>query len=269
MHFGSDLRQRVISGALLAGAAVIAVVLGGWICALFVALGTGVMAWELTRMTRGGPGFGRPDAILAVAAGAAAPLIAEGFGLVSALAVATALSVVAGIWLARKTPRPDLLVLGIFLLASAGAFFIWMRDLDGHGLSIAVWLALVVAAADMGGYFVGRAIGGPKLAPTLSPNKTRSGAIGGIVFAVAVSAVFALVMGGSPLILAVIAALTAIVSQVGDLVESKTKRRFGVKDSSALIPGHGGVLDRFDALVAASLFVGIVLMLAPSLTSQW
>lgn len=269
MRFGSDLRQRVISGALLAGAAVIAVVLGGWVSALFVALGTGVMAWELTRMTRGVLGFRLPGAILALLTGASAPIVVESFGLVPALITATVLSIVTGFWLARKTPRPDLLALGIFLLACAGAFFVWMRDLEQHGLSIAVWLALVVAAADMGGYFVGRAIGGPKLAPVLSPNKTWSGAIGGIVFAVVMSVIFALVVGGNPLILAAIAAPTAIVSQAGDLAESKTKRRFNVKDSSALIPGHGGVLDRFDALTAASLFVGIVLFLFPALIRQW
>ncbi len=269
MRFGSDLRQRVISGALLAGAAVIAVVLGGWVCTLFVALGTGVMAWELTRMTRGVLGFRLPGAVLAFVTGAAAPIIVESVGLMPALITATALSVVTGFWLARKTPRPDLLALGIFLLACAGAFFVWLRGLEDIGLTVTIWLAIIVAAADMGGYFVGRTIGGPKLAPLLSPNKTWSGALGGIAFAILASEVVALLVEGKPVIFAVLAAATAIVSQAGDLVESATKRRFGVKDSSALIPGHGGVLDRFDALAAASLFVGAVLSLFPSLISQW
>ncbi len=269
MRFGTDLRQRVISGALLAGAAAIAVVLGGWVNALFVALGTGVMAWELTRMTRGVLGFRLLGAILAFLAGAAPPLVLEAFGLMPALATATAMSVIAGFGLARKTPRPELLALGILLLAYAGTFFVWLRDIEGHGLSIAVWVALVVVAADMGGYFCGRAIGGPKLAPVLSPNKTWAGAIGGLVFAFVVSEVFSLVVGADLLILGALAALTAVVSQAGDLVESATKRRFGVKDSSALIPGHGGVLDRFDALAAAALFVGVTLCIFPSLIVQW
>lgn len=269
MRFGSDLRQRVISGALLAGAAVIAVTLGGWVSALFVALGTGIMAWELTRMTRGVLGFRLPGAMLAFLTGAAAPVVVEVAGIVPALATASVLSVVTGFGLARKTPRPELLALGIFLLACAGAFFVWLRDLDSIGLTIVIWLVLVVVAADMGGYFVGRAVGGPKLAPILSPNKTWAGALGGITFAVIASEMVALVVQGKPVVFALLAALTAIVSQAGDLIESATKRRFGVKDSSALIPGHGGVLDRFDALAAASLFVGLVLFLFPSLIRQW
>jgi len=269
MRFGADLRQRVISGFLLAGAAVIAVVLGGWVNALFVAFGTGVMAWELTRMTRGVLGFRLVGAVLAFLTGFIPPVVLEAAGLMPALVTATALSVVAGFGLARKTPRPELLALGILLLAYAGTFFVWLRDIEGHGLAIAVWLALVVVAADMGGYFCGRAIGGPKLAPVLSPNKTWAGAIGGIVFAFVVSEVFSLVVGADLLVLGALAALTAIVSQAGDLTESATKRRFGVKDSSALIPGHGGVLDRFDALAAASLFVGLALALFPGLIAQW
>ena len=269
MRFGADLRQRVISGFLLAGAAAIAVVLGGWVNALFVALGTGVMAWELTRMTRGVLGFRLVGAILAFVAGAMPPIVLEAVGLMPALITATVLSVIAGFGLARKTPRPELLALGILLLAYAGTFFVWLRDIEGNGLAIAIWVAIVVVAADMGGYFCGRAIGGPKLAPVLSPNKTWAGAIGGIVFAFAVSEIFSLIVGADLLVLGILAALTAIVSQAGDLTESATKRRFGVKDSSTLIPGHGGVLDRFDALAGASLFVGIALNLFPSLIAQW
>ncbi len=259
----------MISGVLLAGAAAVAVTLGGWINALFVALGTGAMTWELARMMRGDLGFPKSSAILAFVIGALPPLVVEGVGIVPALAFALVSSVVAGFFLGRKTLRPDLLALGVFMVVCAGAFFVWLRDLPENGLAIAIWLALVVAAADMGGYFAGRAIGGPKLAPILSPNKTWAGSIGGIVFAMAVSGIFAVVVGGSALILAPIAAITAIVSQAGDLAESATKRRFGVKDSSALIPGHGGVLDRFDALTSASLFVGLVLALFPGLIVQW
>jgi phosphatidate cytidylyltransferase len=269
LRFGSDLRQRVISGFLLAATAAIAVVLGGWVNALFVALGTGVMAWELTRMTRGVLGFRKRGAILAFITGALPPIVVEAAGIWPALAVALVSSVITGFFLARKTARPELLALGILLLACAGAFFVWMRDLPEKGLLIAIWLALIVAAADMGGYFAGRAIGGPKLAPTLSPNKTWAGAIGGIVFAMIVSATFALIVRDNIYVLVPLAAITAITSQAGDLVESATKRRFGVKDSSALIPGHGGVLDRFDALAGASLFVGLTLALFPVLIAQW
>lgn len=253
----------------MAGAATIAVALGGWVTALFVALGTGVMAWELTRMTRGVLGFRVLGAVLAFIAGAVPPVVMEAFGLVPALGTALVLSLVAGFGLARKTARPDYLAYGILALSLAGTFFVWMRDLEGVGLSVTVWLVLVVAGADMGGYFAGRTFGGPKLAPLLSPNKTWAGAIGGIVFAVIISEIFALLISGSMLVLGPVAAVTAIVSQAGDLIESATKRRFGVKDSSTLIPGHGGVLDRFDALAAASLALGTILAVFPSLIGQW
>jgi len=112
----------------------------------------------------------------------------------------------------------------------------------------------VVWGTDIVAYFTGRAIGGPKLAPAISPNKTWSGAIGGLVGAVAAGA--AIVMPSNVktfLIIAAIAVALSIVSQAGDLFESRMKRLFNVKDSSALIPGHGGVMDRLDGFVAAAL----------------
>ena len=110
----------------------------------------------------------------------------------------------------------------------------------------------MVIATDVAGYFVGRIVGGPKFWPKVSPKKTWSGTVGGWVAAAAVGAFF----GGWPLIL--VSVVTSFFSQMGDAAESAIKRRTGVKDSSNLIPGHGGLMDRFDALMGASLFIMLV-----------
>ena len=123
----------------------------------------------------------------------------------------------------------------------------------GHALAV-FWLLAVVWATDIGAYAFGRIIGGPKLAPRVSPNKTWSGAVGGLISAALASS--GLLLWGYGLgitaILVVSAVLLSVVSQAGDLFESGLKRHYGVKDSGALIPGHGGVMDRFDGLWAAA-----------------
>lgn len=128
-----------------------------------------------------------------------------------------------------------------------------LRGADFSGLWTIVFLFAVVWATDIFAYFVGRAFGGPKLAPSISPGKTWSGAIGGVVFAVLAAVAVALTHGGaSPITLGLIALPLSIVSQLGDLYESRFKRKYGAKDSSNLIPGHGGVMDRVDGLVVAA-----------------
>jgi phosphatidate cytidylyltransferase len=116
---------------------------------------------------------------------------------------------------------------------------------------------LVVWVTDIGGYFAGRGIGGPKLWPRVSPKKTWAGAIGGFAASLVVAVGFAVLGLGKTSALLFLAALFSIVSQLGDLFESAVKRRFGVKDSSQLIPGHGGLLDRLDGLVAAVVVAAI------------
>jgi phosphatidate cytidylyltransferase len=115
----------------------------------------------------------------------------------------------------------------------------------------------VVWATDIGGYFAGRSIGGPKLWPRISPNKTWAGAIGGFAASIVVAAGFVAFRLGETVPLLVLASVLSIASQLGDLFESAVKRRFGVKDSSRIIPGHGGVLDRLDGFVAAVVLAAI------------
>jgi phosphatidate cytidylyltransferase len=138
---------------------------------------------------------------------------------------------------------------GILLLAP-----ISLRADPQLGLSAIVFVFGVVWATDIVAYFAGRALGGPKLAPSISPNKTWSGVFGGTSGALIVAAVTArYVPGSNTLALVVIAFLLSAASQIGDLAESALKRRFGAKDSGRLIPGHGGVMDRLDGFWAAAL----------------
>lgn len=133
-----------------------------------------------------------------------------------------------------------------------------LREGDG-GLLFIIYLFLVVWGTDVAAYFSGRTFGGPKLWPAVSPNKTWSGAIGGVLISSLLGMGFVAVAGGSQLLWAfALAVVLSAVSQLGDLFESSLKRRFKVKDSSRLIPGHGGLLDRVDGLLAAAVFSYII-----------
>ena len=147
---------------------------------------------------------------------------------------------------------------GFGYAAAAEIAAIAVRLDRGYGFVALVLILLVVWVTDIGGYFAGRGIGGAKLWPRISPKKTWAGAIGGFVASLAVAAGFAALGVGQPLALVLLSGLMSIVSQLGDLFESAVKRRFGVKDSSHLIPGHGGLLDRLDGLVAALVLAAIL-----------
>ena len=128
-----------------------------------------------------------------------------------------------------------------------------------HGFTAIVFLFAIVWATDIFAFFVGRVAGGPKLAPRFSPKKTWSGAIGGVIAAVVAALIIARVAGtgGLPAI-AMIAVLLSVAAQAGDLFESVLKRHFGAKDSSHLIPGHGGLMDRLDGFVAAAALGALI-----------
>ncbi|MGJ5178964.1 phosphatidate cytidylyltransferase [Bradyrhizobium oligotrophicum] len=146
-----------------------------------------------------------------------------------------------------------------FVYAAAAELASVLVRLDvSEGWHALVLVFLVVWASDIGGYVAGRGIGGPKLAPRISPNKTWAGAIGGFAASLAAAAAWSLAGAGGLGGMLMLAALLSIVSQLGDLAESAVKRRFGVKDSSHIIPGHGGLLDRLDGYVAAIVFAALV-----------
>ncbi len=161
-------------------------------------------------------------------------------------------------------------LIGGALIGSAGIAMLYLRNLDPLGFETVLWVILVVIAADVGGYFAGRIIGGPKLWPRVSPNKTWAGSLGGIVLAVIVGAAVSLSTADSNLgLICAVSAVVAVVAQAGDLAESALKRHFGVKDAGRLMPGHGGVLDRFDGLITAALAVAAMVWFHGSTILLW
>jgi phosphatidate cytidylyltransferase len=162
--------------------------------------------------------------------------------------------------LCRTAGAPILLIGGTLWIVAAGAGLVWVRDDPLVGRANLLFLMLLIWASDIGAYLVGRLVGGPKLAPRISPGKTWSGAVGGIGAAILVAwgAEWALPTGGGAVWFTSMAVVLCVVGQIGDLAESGAKRHFGVKDSGSLIPGHGGLLDRLDALLAVAPFAALL-----------
>ena len=241
----SDLRARGLSGLAMAVVGLGAIWWGGWV---FGALALGLaalMGWELTRMMdRDGPD-GR-----AQAAGLVAAVLVAVFSYWQAGWVALGGLALGAAVMAARMPK-DRVIYGLYfalILCAAHALIL----LRGHfGLVFVLWLVCVVIASDVAGYFAGRMLGGPKFWPRISPKKTWSGTVAGWLLAALVGAGFAL-GAGMPWVVVPLSALLAFAGQMGDIAESAIKRRMGVKDSSHLIPGHGGVLDRFDAMIAVA-----------------
>jgi len=242
-----DLVVRAGSGAAIALVGLACVWAGGW---LFLVLTVGicaVMVWELTRMLDDTA----PALMIAGVAGMAlliADLLPPGFALPLLLAPAFV-----GFGQLRHRRATFSLFTIMILLAGFGLFilreefgFIWM-----------LWLTLVVIVTDIAGYFAGRFIGGPKFWPRVSPKKTWSGTVAGWFAAAAVGWAYVAFTGVGPQIVGISIALS-MASQMGDIAESAVKRRVGVKDSSQLLPGHGGLFDRFDGMLGAAVFLLLV-----------
>jgi len=142
---------------------------------------------------------------------------------------------------------------------------IWLRNVPENGAYVVLWLMVIVWSMDTGAYFAGKNIGGPKLAPRISPNKTWAGLMGGIILAMGTGYAFILYSGlalfETPWMILIVSAMLALWSQIGDLFESALKRQFDVKDSGAIIPGHGGIMDRLDGIIFAAPAVALVLYL--------
>lgn len=247
-----DLRKRALTAALLGPAALACMWLGAnWWTAL-MALCMAGLSWEWVKLcggsTRRLPGFVVPLAVLA--AGLATVVGHTPLALLLLVVGAAG----AGRLATRRSVPPVWLGFGVLYVGIAGIALIELRHDDAAGRANVIFLFLVVWASDIGAYAAGRALGGPKLWPAVSPNKTWAGSLGGLMAAVLVglAAAATLAPGGwAPRIVAV-AAILAVFTQGGDLLESWIKRHFGVKDSSGLIPGHGGLLDRLDGVLAAA-----------------
>lgn len=162
-------------------------------------------------------------------------------------------------WSRLTRGRPFARSLAVVYALAAVLALLWMRHQPGAGRETVLWIVACVWAADTGAYFLGTIAGGAKLAPRISPSKTWSGLIGGMCWAAVISALLGLAFQlGETITLALAGVGLAIVDQVGDLLESAAKRRAGVKDSGRLIPGHGGLLDRIDGLIACLVVVALI-----------
>lgn len=255
-----NLGLRLKTAAILAPPVFAGIYFGSpWFDMLIVLAGA-AMAWEWATMCSGGR-FTLTGWLME--AGIAVCLVAlyAGNPVMSLIALASVVGIVTVFALSRRDESPARLVMGVALISAFCLSFIWLRAVPGTGLDLVIWLVVAVWFTDVGGYFFGKTIGGPKLAPRISPNKTWAGLCGGILLTTLWS-VAVLFWSGSYALGPVIAAAVciAVLAQLGDLSVSAVKRRFGVKDTSGLIPGHGGVLDRLDGMLLTGPATAFVLI---------
>lgn len=260
----AELRTRIISALILAPLALGLAWLGGWPFAALLGVAAIAMALELSALLPGQSTTSR--VMLAGFALLAILLTAIGGPFVALLAAVAGLTFAISIAILRGAPLWPPLLAYLYLIPPLVAL-LWLRLDAEYGRLAVFWLLLVVWATDIFAYFVGRGIGGPRIAPRLSPKKTWAGLIGGMFGAGVVGAAAAIWLDlGSPAMLALVSAGLAVVAQAGDFFESALKRRAGVKDSGRLIPGHGGVLDRVDGLVTAAVAAALIALLHGSLS---
>jgi phosphatidate cytidylyltransferase len=247
-----NLVMRVIVALILAPLAIAIAYAGGWLWILLVTLaviGLYVEWLTIVGLAREMPVVGSGIAALAVAG------LCLAIGRIEAASVVLAIGLAAVALLTRE--RRNWTAAGFFYAAAAEMASVLVRLDSVKGFVALIFVLLIVWVTDIGGYFAGRGIGGPKLWPRVSPKKTWAGAAGGFAASLAVAFGFAAFDLGKTGALLLLSAVLSVVSQLGDLFESAVKRRFGVKDSSHIIPGHGGLLDRLDGFVAAIIVAAI------------
>ncbi len=266
---GPGLVRRIVSSLVLAPPVLAAVYFGSpWVEAMLL-LAAAEMAREWAKLCDGGHASPGGVVIAAGAIVAIALLSWSGIGVALIVVIATvAAAFVSGLPRGRETAF--WLAAGAPVVVLPCLAFLWLRLEAEQGRELCFWLLAAVWATDIGAYAVGRTVGGPRLWPRVSPGKTWSGLAGGVVAASVVGVATAWLIGVDRAVaLAVAGALVALVSQSGDLAESAVKRRFGVKDAGKLIPGHGGLLDRVDGLIAAIPAVAVAVWLLGGDVFPW
>ncbi len=256
-RIGPDLWPRVAAAVVMGLVALVVAWTGGIVFVAFWWIAAAIVMWEWQRIVGGERLLERVFlGALCLAGAALCALHNWAVPAVAMLVVAgAAVGFVAApdrrIWAGTGALYGGALVVGLGLLEASPIY----------GLAAVLWLFAIVWGADVAAFFAGRAIGGPRLWPSVSPGKTWSGAIAGALAGAALGLVVGVIFAPGPVRIDRLFALglaTAVVSEFGDLFESAVKRRFGVKDSSRLIPGHGGLMDRLDSFIAASTFAAIV-----------
>jgi phosphatidate cytidylyltransferase len=258
-----NLKLRIISAAVMAPLAILAVYAGGWLFLVVCLIAAGAILWEWTQLVLR---QADPRVLVVGFAGLVSALLlapeGEAWGAFGMVVIAAVLA--GGILAAFPKPFP---APGRPLWAAAGILYsglgmvgpALLRSDHEWGLAALLFLFATVWGTDIFAYCAGRLIGGSLLWPRVSPNKTWAGALGGLAGGVAAGTAVAYASGvGAPAVVGVLALILSILAQGGDLIESAVKRRFGVKDASNLIPGHGGVMDRLDGFVVAALAAALI-----------
>jgi phosphatidate cytidylyltransferase len=265
----NSLRLRLASAIVLAPLPVAAIWFGWPWLQLLTGFAAAVMAWEWGSLCGNGR-FGHSGIVLVsvvLTAVAAAAVDAPGIALGSAFLGA---GLVLWTGRGRRDRDPQWTAFGALWVALPCICLLWLGRDEPTGRVTLLWVFAVVWATDIGAYLVGRTLGGPRLAPRWSPHKTWAGLAGGMLCAASTGWATAAWLDISPALpLAFVSAGLAIVAQFGDLAESMAKRRFGVKDSSGLIPGHGGLLDRLDGLLAVIPAVALLTLIGGRSLLAW
>ena len=257
-----EVALRVASALVLAALALGATLYSPWSFLVLVMVGGGLAAWEWGQLTRGN-GFDATALISAVTVAAVAVLVALGQPDLAALILAAASVAIVVTAPARSEAAWSLA--GLLYIALPAAALIWLRSDVAIGALALVYLFAVAWTTDTASYGAGQLIGGLKLAPSISPRKTWSGFVVGALTPALVGLAFAVALKStSAAWLALVSVALALACQAGDLAESWVKRRFGAKDMSQLIPGHGGLLDRVDGLLFAAMLAAAIALRDPA-----
>ena len=253
-RLGEDFARRLASGLAMAAIVALFTFSGPLPFALLVVVVALLVSWEWGRLVHG-PDAGLPVAVLigtTAVSGLLAAFDLVGLGLL-ALPIGAILATLLS--LGRNS---FFSAAGVFYAGFPAVAAIWLRYDEAFGLQAVIFLILIVVTADTAAFVCGRLLGGPLLSPSISPKKTWAGFIGALVASAIVGGLFTLaVPDGSVTRLAATGAVLALVAQAGDLAESALKRRFGAKDAGSILPGHGGVMDRVDGLLAAISAAGL------------
>lgn len=251
-----ELQLRVASGVVVGAIAFAVLYWGSGPFAILLGAIAAAMSWEWGRIVRGGDA----DIITALHIGTA--VLAAGlaaFGMAGLAIAVVAIGAITASALAVGQPNAALTGAGVLYTGLPVIALEWLRSDDSFGLLAVLFVLIVVVVTDTAAYAAGRTLGGPKLWPAVSPNKTWAGLVGGVSAAAVAGVLFPYITGsGAPPWLAALGLLLGLVAQAGDLAESALKRHFGRKDASDLIPGHGGFMDRMDGIVTASVAAALI-----------